>query len=104
MRPGAVPERRQALEEHAEGVFRIRLPDRCEPAGAGAELLPDIDQAAIVGEEMHPAAELAHEGVRVGEARSAGRRIVHMGDDTGAGERLRLDEPDERTVAGRLRL
>ena len=103
-RGAAMPERRQSLQQEAEGAFRIGLAHGVEAmrrvGGAGH----DLGEIAIVREEMRAAAQLTHEGLGVGQAVAALRGAADVRDQQVRRQRVLLDEGEPWAVVRGLGL
>ena len=103
-RRDTLPDLGQAIEQEAEALLGIGLADGMEAVHRTGEQGLDLVEAAVVGEEMHAACELAYEGLRVGEPVAADDGAAEVGDQEMRRMQMPLDEAEQRTVAGRLGL
>src|ERR687892_1158450 len=79
------------------------LADEMEAMHRAGEQGLDPVKSTIVCKEMHAAAQLAHEGLRVGEVVAADGGAADVRDQQMRRMPMPLDEAEQRTVAGRLR-
>jgi hypothetical protein len=92
----------QPVEEPAEGVLAVGAAQGKEPAAEREA--PGAGQLAVVGEGERAPPQLAHERVDVGEAHAAVRLLADVGDADLGGDRVVVEEPDQRALGGGVRL
>lgn len=99
-----LPQDGEPFQQQAEGSFRIGLAHGAKAVLRPGEAGNDVVEAAVVGEQMHAAAQFACERLGIGKAVATAGRPADVRHQQLRGMRMSFDECEPGTSARRFRL